>query len=404
MDRTNALVMVCLAVVILLFTLHPQTLEEFNPLKTSPQDRRILVIYTGGTIGMKHTSAGYKPVKGYFEKQLREILNLHADISGKLSPYDVIEYDPLIDSSNMTPKEWNKMIRTVQKHYDAYDGFIIVHGTDTMAYSASALSFALKGLEKPVVLTGSQIPLSRVRNDGINNLLCSLRYVSLYDIPEVVIVFGNAILRGNRAVKISSNRIDAFGSPNFRSIGGFGYAPDVLLDTSLIESSKGSYAYSQGLTVTEYDENVKVLTHMLAPGGANTAFLSGATPDRFLDIDPSIRGVIIRTFGIGDAPSRDPEFAKTLSLLQEKNITVLNISQCIEGRVDQGDYATGSFLKSKGVVSGQDLTYEAGYCKLLFLLSLYKGNIQSVKDDLRTNLCGELSDKLTLVDVTNPGI
>ena len=172
MDRTNVLVIICLAVVVLLFTLHPQTLEEFNPLKASPQDRRILVIYTGGTIGMKHTSAGYKPVKGYFEKQLREILNLHADISGKLSPYDVIEYDPLIDSSNMTPKEWNKMIRTVQKHYDAYDGFIIVHGTDTMAYSASALSFALKGLEKPVV----QFHSSYEKWPSVSSMLAGIKW------------------------------------------------------------------------------------------------------------------------------------------------------------------------------------------------------------------------------------
>ena len=131
------------------------------------------------------------------------------------------------------------MLRTIKKHYNNYDGFIIVHGTDTMAYSASALSFGLRGLGKPVVFTGSQIPLSRVRNDGINNMLCSLRYVSLYDIPEVVIVFGNRILRGNRSVKISSNRIDAFGSPNFRNIGGFGYAPEVLLDMSLINNTTG---------------------------------------------------------------------------------------------------------------------------------------------------------------------
>lgn len=405
MSKVNFWAIILLILVTAVAAMQPRTLEDFGISKQAAQDRKILIIYTGGTIGMKHTNDGYKPVKGYFEKQLKQILDLHSvQREAKVSPYDIIEYDPLIDSSNMTPKDWNKMLRTIKKHYNNYDGFIIVHGTDTMAYSASALSFGLRGLGKPVVFTGSQIPLSRVRNDGINNMLCSLRYVSLYDIPEVVIVFGNRILRGNRSVKISSNRIDAFGSPNFRNIGGFGYAPEVLLDMSLINNTTGSYSNAPFLDVIEYDEDITVLTHVLAPGAVNTAFLTGATPDRFLSIDPKIKGVIIRTFGIGDAPSDDHDFSKTLAILKEKGITVLNISQCIEGRVDQGDYATGSFLDKNGVVSGQDLTYEAGYCKLLFLLSLHKGNIHAVREDLKINFAGELSDKLTLIDVMPSGI
>ncbi len=405
MNKGNLWAIILLIVVTALAAMQPRTLEDFGISNRAAQDRKILIIYTGGTIGMKHTSEGYKPVKGYFEKQLKQILDLHeVQREEKISPYHIIEYDPLIDSSNMTPKDWNKMLRTIKTHYNDYDGFIIVHGTDTMAYSASALSFGLKGLGKPVVFTGSQIPLSRVRNDGINNMLCSLRYVSLYDIPEVVIVFGDRILRGNRAVKISSNRIDAFGSPNFRNIGGFGYAPEVLLDTSLISNTMGSYANSPFLDVIEYDEDMTVLTHVLAPGAVNTAFLSDSSPDRFMSIDPKIKGVIIRTFGIGDAPDSNKDFTRVLTMLKEKGITVLNISQCIEGRVDQGDYATGSFLNKNDVVSGQDLTYEAGYCKLLFLLGLYGGNVHAVREGLKANLAGELSNKLTLVDVQPAGI
>jgi len=357
--------------------------------KSSPsiKNRKILILYTGGTIGMEETPKGYAPKKGYLEAQLKKILNLHSDHAKIISPHHIKEYNPLLDSSNMTPKDWNKMARDIEKHYQEYDAFIIIHGTDTLAYSASALSFIFKNLSKPVILTASMVPLARINNDGQSNLLESLIYASNYNIPEVVIIVADGIFRGNRTTKKSANKLDAFACPNFVNIGQFGYTHLPVINTSLVRKSHGIFSTSL------YDDKNQVLLFFLTPG-CNFKIIK----DSIIN-NPNIKGVILLTYGIGDAPTTNKEFVSMLNFMKLHNIIVANITQCYEGRVDQSDYATGSLLKQHGVLSGQDLTIEAGYCKLLFLLGKYANNPHKIREEFKKDLRGEMSPSLKIKDV-----
>ena len=286
------------------------------------------------------------------------------------------------------------MIKMIKENYDNYDAFIVLHGTDTMAYSASALSFAFQNLTKPIIFTGSQIPLQRLRNDGRNNIIGSLVIASNYNIPEVLLVFGDSIIRGNRSVKISSNKIHAFGSPNFTDLGAFGYLDDIQINDELIKQTKGNSGSLMNFTDVEfYNPQYDVFTFFLSPG-TNFKALKDV-----INNNPNTKAVIIRTFGVGDGPTSNKEFIELLQFLNSNNILVINVSQCIEGRIDQGDYAVGSILKKNHVISGQDLTFEAAYCKLLYLLSVYDRNNTTIINKFNQNLAGELSNKLRVIDV-----
>ena len=177
--------------------------------------KNVLIIYTGGTIGMTRTENGYAPQSGQFRRAMEAIPDLYAE---QMPRWDMLEMDPLLDSSNMTVREWNKIAQLVADHYDAYDGFVVLHGTDTMAYTASALSFMLEGLAKPVILTGSQIPMCEIRSDGRDNLITSLLIAGAGEVHEVCLYFGGKLLRGNRATKFSADGLIAFLSPNYPSL------------------------------------------------------------------------------------------------------------------------------------------------------------------------------------------
>ena len=181
--------------------------------------KKVYIAYTGGTIGMKRTVDGYVPASGYLKRLMHNLPELKSDL---LPEYDIGEYEPLLDSSNMTPDDWLRIANDISKRHNAYDGFVVLHGTDTMAYTASALPFMLQGLQKPVVITGAQIPLCKVRNDARENLITALLIAANFKIPEVCLCFGNKLLRGNRAVKIDSDSLDAFESPNFPPLGTVG--------------------------------------------------------------------------------------------------------------------------------------------------------------------------------------
>lgn len=366
---------------------HKHSKHSKHPDVSRVKNRKILILYTGGTIGMKETPQGYAPKKGYLEKQLKKILNIHADYSNTISPYHIKEYHPLLDSSNMTPKDWNKMAHDIEKHYHQYDAFIIVHGTDTLAYSATALSFIFKNLSKTVIFTASMIPLARIRNDGQNNLLSSLILASTYDIPEVVIVTANSITRGNRTTKKSANKVDAFACPNFEDLGAFGYATAPILKKSLIRKPHGPFS------VTPYNTENQVMVFFLTPG---CNFKS--VEDSILS-NPSIKGIVLLTYGIGDGPVNNKEFIHMLQFLKAHHIIAINITQCYQGRVDQDDYATGTKLKEHGVLSGKDMTYEAGYCKLLFLLGKYPKNYHKISSVFETDIRGEMSEVLKTKNV-----
>ena len=357
--------------------------ENLQNYQVKSDGRKILLIYTGGTIGMEESSQGYVPKKHFLQKKLKSFLDMYpkGQKTG-IADYDIIEMNPLLDSSNMTPKDWNKIIERIQNNYGKYDAFVVVHGTDTMAYSSSAVSFAFQNLTKPIIFTGSQIPLARLRNDGDNNLITSMILASNFNIPEVMLVFNNQILRGNRAKKVSSNKLNAFQSPNYPQLGAFGYDKMPRIDSTLIQNNNFGFT-----NANKYDTDKKVVVIWLTPGIDFNTFKS------LFIADSNIKGVILLTYGIGDGPVNNKDFIGFLNFLKERDIIVINTSQCLEGKVDQGDYRTGSMLRSHGVVSGVDMTVEAAYCKLLYLLTIYGSNTSMIRTTMKDDIRGELSLK-----------
>ncbi|CAL4326595.1 asparaginase [Buchnera aphidicola] len=330
----------------------------------------IYIAYTGGTIGMKRSKYGYIPVSGYLQKQLVKMSEFHnRDI-----PYFTInEYQPLIDSSNMTPIEWQVIANDIQQNYHKYDGFVILHGTDTMAYTASALSFILENLEKPVIITGSQIPLSEIRSDGRQNLLNSLLMAANYPINEVTLFFNNKLYRGNRTTKSHADGFDAFSSPNL----------EPLLEVGV----NVRYLYKK--KIKNHDKKFKVYQITPQPISIITIYpgISSKIIQNFLSYP--VKALILCTYGIGNAP-QNRDFLKELYLAYKKNIIMINLTQCIFGKVNMHGYATGNSLIKVGVISGFDLTIEAALTKLHFLLSQ---NISKEKIclQMQNNLRGELT-------------
>lgn len=330
----------------------------------------IYIAYTGGTIGMKKSKYGYIPVSGYLQKKLMKMPEFH---SPEMPYFTIEEYRPLIDSSNMTPTEWQVIADDIEKNYYKYDGFVILHGTDTMAYTASALSFILENLEKPVIITGSQIPLSEIRSDGRQNLLHSLLMAANHPINEVTLFFNYKLYRGNRTTKSHADGFDAFSSPNL----------DPLLEVGV----NIRYLYKEKL----HNDHKKLKVYRIT-----------AQPISIITIYPGISTKVIRnfllypvkalilcTYGIGNAP-QNRDFLKELYLACKKNIIIINLTQCAFGRVNMNGYATGNSLIKLGVISGYDLTIEAALTKLHFLLSQ---NISKEKIcfQMQNNLRGELT-------------
>jgi L-asparaginase len=352
--------------------------------------REILVLYTGGTIGMVESPNGNKPKPGYLESILKHELKLKPNHS--IGRFRLIEYHPLIDSSNVSCNDWNKITRDIIANADRYKSFIIIHGTDTMAYTASALSYSLQHLNKLVVMTGSQIPLQQLKTDGIDNLLASLIFATHFynKLHEVVVVFADQIMRGNRCKKISSNKLNAFACPNFPNLGAFGYARLPVLNAS---ASAIAHSYT-GIKPHLYDPSVEVLVITITPG------CNFKTMEQ-MAANPNVRGIILQTYGIGDGPILNPSFMRLLTALNERNMVIVNISQCVEGFIDMNDYETGKLMQKHNVISGHDMTLEAAYCKLWYLASDKEMTSAQIRKTLTQSLCGEISNAPTIVDV-NP--
>ncbi len=333
--------------------------------------KRIYIAYTGGTIGMKPTRAGYRPESGYLQKQMAQMPELrHASMPA----FTIHEYKPLLDSSNMTPREWMKIARDIAGHYRRYDGFLVLHGTDTMAYTASALPFMLNGLGKPVIITGSQIPLCEVRNDARENLITSLLIASEYDIPEVLLYFGGRLLRGCRAVKVSADGFAAFASPNLPPLGTVG--SDIEINWPLVRRGR------RKLRLEEFKSPAVVSTLRLFPGIA---------PDLVRNVlRPPLQGLVLEAYGVGNGPDRDPEFIAALADATERGVVIVDCTQCLEGTVDLSEYATGSALARAGVISGYDMTAEAALTKLYYLFSRGYSPAR-VKREVVRDLRGEMT-------------
>jgi L-asparaginase len=333
-------------------------------------NKRILIINTGGTISSMKTEHGYEPVPGYVATALNEMSLLKHQ---ELPEFTIKEYQPLLDSSNMTVTEWNRIAKDIADNYEQFDGFIVFHGTDTMAYTASALSFMLENLAKPVIITGSQIPLSEIRNDALDNIVTSLWLCAHQPINEVCIYFNQRLLRGNRTQKVNAQGFDAFDSPNYPHLASIGIDINVHQHLLLKPSQK---PFRLQMIQPQFIANFR-----LFPGFATDVLA--------YILNESLCGLILETYGAGNAQNNEPRFLTLLKEACARGVIIINCTQCQQGRVEMSQYATGYTLKQAGLVSGHDMTPEAAHCKLLYLLSKNLDTTQ-VKTLMETNRCGEL--------------
>lgn len=325
-----------------------QNQENYKYMKTS-----ILIIYTGGTIGMVKD-----PEKGslrpfdfdHILKQVPELNDFGFELTTK-------SFDPLIDSSNLNPEVWIKIAEMIKENYEQFDGFVVLHGTDTMSFSASALSFMLENLGKPVVFTGSQLPIGMLRTDGKENLITAVEIAADYKdgkalVPEVCVLFENKLFRGNRTTKHNAEYFNAFYSYNYPDLAKVGINIHYN-ETSIQKASGEMFAININL-----DTNIAILK--MFPG------INERTVDAIFNID-GLRAVVIETYGAGNAPT-DAWFVSAIKKAIGRGIIVYNVTQCPSGSVDMGLYETSVELRDIGVVSGHDITTEAAITKLMFLL------------------------------------
>lgn len=335
---------------------------------------RILIIYTGGTLGMDYDENGSLVPCG-FDSILRRVPTIK-ELQINLS---VISFEVPIDSSKVKVEDWKLMAEIIQSHYEQFDGFLVLHGTDTMAYSASALSFMLEGLNKPVIFTGAQLPIASPRSDGSENLVTSLEVASEKKgdspiVSEVCIFFNHVLLRGNRARKVESQQFDAFESDNYPPLAKAGITIDY------------EHAYlkpidDQILSInTELDTQVGVLK--LFPGLTNETIKAVLS-------QPNLKGIVLESYGAGNVPN-ESWFLDLLMEAVEAGKLVLNVSQCNGGKVMHGKYETSSQLDHIGVLSGADLTTEAAVTKMMYAFGRY-AKLEEVKKCLISSIRGEMN-------------
>ncbi len=336
-------------------------------------NNKVLIVYTGGTIGMVQDENG-----SLHPFALDRIIDAVPQLKHCRYDIDSVTLDNIIDSSNMTPSLWVDIAEIIERHYDQYDGFVVLHGTDTMAYTASALSFMFKNLGKPIVLTGSQLPLGMLRSDGRENIICALEVAScrLATIPEVCIFFESHLYRGNRSTKISAENFDAFETYNYPSLAKAG------INITFKEHLFLPMPKDKLLVRKVFDRRVAILK--LFPGITEPVV-------RALLSTPDLQGVVLETYGSGNAPT-DAWFIDALDDAIRRGIIVLNVTQCKAGAVKMRQYAASCDLDRIGVVGAGDITIEAAITKLMYLLGHYSDDKEHVKLRLGQSLRGELSE------------
>lgn len=348
-----------------------------NNKQASPRLNKVLLIYTGGTIGMGCNSetGALEPLNfDHLLSNFPEFALLQTDV-------DTYQFTPPIDSSDMSLRRWAQLVRIIADNYNSYDGFVVLHGTDTMSYTASALSFMLENLTKPVILTGSQLPIGQLRTDGKENLLTSIELASAFGedghpmVPEVCIYFSGRLLRGNRSTKESADGFNAFNSFNYPHLCEAGvefhFKPHYILKPDYTKPMIPHLAM---------DPNVVVFS--LFPGIQENVV-------RHMFDAPELRGIVMRSFGSGNAPQK-PWLMRLLKDATQRGVTIVNISQCVAGFVKMGRYDTGFQLQDAGVVSGGDSTVESAITKLMFLQAHYK-DPRVIRNLMGRSICGEIT-------------
>jgi L-asparaginase len=336
----------------------------------------ILIIYTGGTIGMVND-----PVTGSLVPiDFRHISDQVPELRRFGFTLESVSFDPVIDSSDVSPETWIKISATIAAGYDRFDGFVVLHGTDPMAYSASALSFMLSGLEKPVIFTGSQLPIGVLRTDGKENLITAIEIAAAREnglpvVPEVCIYFENRLMRGNRTIKYSAEHFNAFASPNLPPLAEAGL--QIRYNRNIIRYP----TVRRPLDISgKFDTRVAILS--LFPG------IRRETVQALLHTS-GLRGIILETYGTGNAPTLN-WFLDELRAFMENGGLVLNVTQCLAGSVEMGLYETSAELRNAGVISGRDVTTEAAVTKMMILLGSGLP-AEKVSTLLARPLCGEMS-------------
>lgn len=338
---------------------------------------RILIIYTGGTIGMLEN-----PTTGALEAfDWEHISNFVPELARFHYDIETITFGPPIDSSDMEPKYWTRMVEVIADNYDNYEGFVLLHGTDTMAFTASALSFMLENLSKPVIITGSQLPIGQLRTDGKENLLTSIEIAAArYPdgspvVPEVCIFFENKLLRGNRTTKINSEGFNAFRSYNFHNLADAGI--HIKFEEAFIHRPDPEKPFRPNYLL---DDHVAILT--LFPG------MREEVMNAYLTI-PNLRGLVLKTYGAGNAPKL-PWLYERLKELSNRGVVIVNTTQCSTGAVDMGRYDTSLQLIEAGVLNGHDMTLECVVTKLMFLLG-HNYERSRICELMNTSLAGEVT-------------
>jgi L-asparaginase len=337
--------------------------------------RNILLIYTGGTIGMikdQRTGELRSFDFEYIYDHVPELERLNLKLKS-------ISFEKPIDSSEINFEHWKEIAEIIEKNYDSYDGFVVLHGSDTMAFTASALSFMLQGLKKPVILTGSQLPIGTIRTDGKENLITAVEIAAAYDenneaiVQEVGVYFEYSLYRGNRCSKISANQFEAFQSPNYPELAVAGvnidYAKDRLFRSAL-PSLQVQTAFSKQIGLIKLFPGIPIELYKSLFDTQNT------------------KAIVLETYGAGNAPS-DVTLQEYITNYIESGGLVLNVTQCSSGAVKQGTYQTSSFFQKVGVISGGNLTTEAALTKLQYLVGL-NYSLEEIKVLLTTSLVGEL--------------
>jgi L-asparaginase len=340
------------------------------------KENSVLIIYTGGTIGMVHDPKTGSLIPIDFKHITRHLPVLSN--SGFI--LESISFDPVKDSSDIDPVFWVRMAEIIEHNYENYDGFVVLHGTDTMAYSASALSFMIKNLTKPVIFTGSQLPIGLLRTDGRENLITSIEIAAAQEngapvVPEVCVYFDNKLTRGNRTTKLSAEHFDAFSSPNYPPLAEAGL--HLKYNYNHINYPKG---FKKLVVHKTFDNNVAILK--LFPG-INRNFVQAVMRTK------GLRALIIETFGSGNAPTYKWFLDDIKSFIKDGGI-IFNVTQCHGGSVEMGLYETSREMLAAGVVSGKDITSEASVTKLMHLLGKYNKN-KDVLKYLSKPLAGEMS-------------